>query len=381
MPNRVEVLVIGGGVIGASIAHHLTAAGCREVIVVDAAAPGSGSTGRATGGFRAQYATEVNVQLSLLSRQALLRFDEITGISSGYEPVGYLFLTHDESMLSALHEAQKIQHGCGLTEARMVTPAEAMSINPAFADDAVAGGSFCPTDGFIKPMELLRGYREAAERAGARFQYGERVTALERQGDLVTAVTTERSRYEVSVVVNAAGPWAKEVARLAGAELPVERLKRQVAATVPTDVLSRQMAMTIWLDDGFHLRVRDGRVLLLRPADPEDAALTVEESWLQQTVRLAHARFPQLRDVAIDRGASWGGYYEMSPDRHAILGRDELENFYYANGSSGHGVMHAPAIGLLLAEMITGRSTTIDVSSLRPSRFREGAPIAAVSFL
>ena len=167
------------------------------------------------------------------------------------------------------------------------------------------------------------------------------------------------------------------VAEGAGVDLPVIPLRRQVACTGPTDALPDSMPMTIYAGDGLHLRVRDGRVLLLWP-NPGIAGrpfdYPVDPSWVRDVTAMAHARVPVLRNVPIDEAACWAGLYEMSPDRHAILGpAPECPNLYLANGSSGHGVMHSPALGQLLAEIMTeGRATSLDVHSLRPGRFAEG---------
>jgi sarcosine oxidase subunit beta len=192
-------------------------------------------------------------------------------------------------------------------------------------------------------------------------------------------VETTSGPIEARHVVNAAGPWAGVMGRMAGTDVPVSPLRRQIAPTVPTSVLPEEMPMTIFLEDGFHLRVRDGRVLLLWPQDhaaedPFDAGF--DEAWLDGLLARAHARVPCLADVPVDRAACWAGLYEMSPDKHALLGRaTNLENFWLINGSSGHGVMHAPALGQLLAEMILdGQAGTLDVHALRPSRFAEGEP-------
>ncbi|HJR49650.1 MAG TPA: FAD-binding oxidoreductase, partial [Gemmatimonadales bacterium] len=174
-------------------------------------------------------------------------------------------------------------------------------------------------------------------------------------------------------------PWAAGVAALARVELPVTPLRRQAAATEPCALLPEAMPMTIFAGDGFHLRVRDGRVLLLRPTPgvagrPFDDS--VDPEWVREVTASAHRRVPILRRATIDEGACWAGLYEMSPDKHAILGRASgCENLFLANGSSGHGVMHAPALGQLLAEIISdGAATSMDVTPLRPSRFAEGAP-------
>ncbi|HEY9422431.1 MAG TPA: FAD-binding oxidoreductase, partial [Thermoanaerobaculia bacterium] len=193
-------------------------------------------------------------------------------------------------------------------------------------------------------------------------------------------VETTRGPIEARHVVNAAGAWAGALGRLAGARIPVSPLKRQIAPTVPTSALPEEMPMTIFLEDGFHLRVRDGRVLLLWPQDhasqdPFDESF--DETWLAGLLARARARVPCLRDVPVDRSACWAGLYEMSPDKHALVGRaPEIENLWLINGSSGHGVMHSPALGQIVAEMILdGEAHTIDAYPLRPSRFAEGQPI------
>lgn len=386
--NFAEVVIVGGGVIGASVAYHLAARGCRDVLVVERGArPGEGSTGKATGGFRAQFSTSVNIRLSLLSRGKLLRFREETNVDPGFEQRGYLFLARRAAELEALHAAQVLQHAMGLAEARRVGHAEVGSLNPTVDASAHAGGVFCPTDGFIRPLQILRGYIEAAQRLGVRFEYGTSVEGLRlnaRGG--IEALQTNKGDISVGLVVNAAGAWAGALARMAGVELPVTPLRRQVAVTRPCKLLPPEMPMTIFVEDGFHLRVREESVLLLWPDEARvtDAFDTrVEDEWLEEVVRRAHERVPCLKAAEIDRERCWAGLYEMSPDRHAILGAvPGVENFYLANGSSGHGVMHAPALGQLLSEIILdGAAATMDVRALRPERFAEGEPNVAPEFL
>ena len=383
-----EVVIVGGGVVGASVAYHLAARGCRDVLVIERGArPGGGSTGRATGGFRAQFATEVCVRLSLLSREKLLAFGDELGVDSGYRPRGYLFLARSEAVLGELLAAQALQRACGLNEARQVSAGEVRELNPAASVEGVAGGVFCPTDGFIRPLEILRGYAEGAARLGVKFEYGVEVGGFGRDGaGRITSALTDGGEISAGVFVNAAGAWAGELARRAGFEIPVRPLRRQVALTRPFAGLPEGMPMTIWTDDGFHLRVRDGRVLLLMPDEPRGADpfdTTVEDDWVEAVFRVARERVACLSEAVIDRGACWAGLYEMSPDRHALLGlAPGAENFYLANGSSGHGVMHAPALGQLLAEIILdGEARALDVRPLRPTRFEEGEPNVAPEFL
>ncbi len=387
LPAAAEVVVVGAGVIGASVAWHLAARGCRDVLVLErAAAAGLGSTSRATGGFRAQFATEVNVRLSLLSRQKLLRFAEEVGADPGYRPCGYLFLAADEGQIAALRALRPVQAAAGLDGVEEVTPEEARRLNPAISLAGVAGGTFCPTDGYLRPAAIAAGYAAAARALGVRFETATRVTGLAaRDGRL--SVTTDRGAVSAGRVVNAAGAWAGELARLAGIEIPVRPLRRQVAATVPTAALSPDVPMTIFLEDGFHLRERDGRVLLLWPRedDPTDQGFDdgVDARWLAEVEARARVRVPGLAGVPIDRAACWAGLYEMSPDKHALVGpAPGLPGLVLVNGSSGHGVMHAPALGQLAAEIVLdGRAHSVDLHALRPERFAEGRPNDALSLL
>lgn len=329
-------MVVGAGVIGASVAYHLALRGCTDVLVVDRAPDfGGGSTAKATGGFRAQFDNETEVRLSLLSREKLRAFPDEIGADSGYRAHGYLFVACNDAELETLGVAQAVQHACGLTEARMVTADEARVLNPAIGDATIVGGTFCPTDGFLRPMNILRGYADAARRLGVRFELG-----VEYPGDI-----------DARIFVNAMGAWSGP---------PVAPLRRNVAATVPTTLLPESMPMTIWSGDWYHLRVRDGRVLLLWPDDPP------VDDWLEHVQQMTRERVPSIAQLPIEE--CWSGFYEMTPDGHALLGQVG-ENRYVATGCSGHGVMHAPALGQLLAELIVDGRTSIDVSALSPQRF------------
>ncbi len=376
-----DVVILGTGIMGASAAWHLARRGVRRIVMLDqGAGPGAGSTGRATGGFRAQYATATNVRLSLLSRLKLASFEDDTGVAPGYAPHGYLWVAGTGRELAALADARCVQHDAGLPEAVAVRPDEIRGLNPALAGEEILGGAWCPTDGFLRPLDLLAGYLGAAERLGARAEWRVHITGLELgDGGRVVAIRTDTGRIACGAAVNALGAWSAEIMGRTGYTLPVTPLRRQVAATVPTDVLPGAMPMTIFVGDGFHLRVRDGRVLLLWPTPgapnrPFDDS--VEPGWVRAVVAKAHARVPVLRTVAVDPSACWAGLYEMSPDKHAILGRTPgVPNLYLINGSSGHGVMHAPALGQLLAEIVCeGRPSALDVRRLRPERFAEGDP-------
>jgi sarcosine oxidase, subunit beta len=374
------VVVIGGGVIGASIAFHLAARGEREVIVLDRAArAGEGSTGRATGGFRVQFASAIDVRLSLLAREKLRRFADETGGDAGFVPAGYLWVAETPDELAVLRDALAVQRANGVDDAVELGAADVAACNPALRGEGIVGGTYCPSDGFIRPLQILDGYRRAAERRGARFVWDAEVIGFRRSHDgRIAAVRTARDEIAAECVVNAAGAWAAPVAGMAGVDLPVTPLRRQVAITAPTGMLPEAMPMTIYAGDGFHFRVRDGRVLLLLPSaggeDPFDVA--VEPRWIDAVTRVARTRVPALAQLEIDRAACCGGLYEISPDGHAIVGAAPgVPNLVLANGASGHGVMHAPAIGQLVAEIVLdGAASALDVSALAPERFaRAGA--------
>jgi len=379
MMNRGAVAVIGGGVVGASVAYHLALRGVRDILILDRGdGPGTGSTGKATGGFRAQFDTPINVQLSLLAREKLRTFADETGVDPGYVQAGYLWIAGSDENLVTLRHALQVQQAAGLVEAEEIGVERIGRINPAVSLAGVVGATWCPTDGFIRPMEILRGYLAAAERLGVKVRWGVDVNDIVITRGRVSRLDTSQGLIPTDTVVNAAGAWAGTLNRVAPGELPVVPLRRQVALSVPADVLPERMPMTIFAENGFHLRVRDGRVLLLWPSQPapDDAFdSSVDESWIPAVTELARAHVPALRNVMIDREACYAGLYEMSPDNHAILGRSpSCDNLYFANGSSGHGVMHSPALGQLLAEIICdGAASTLDVTALRPTRFAERA--------
>ncbi|HLW61743.1 MAG TPA: FAD-binding oxidoreductase [bacterium] len=374
------MVIIGAGVMGASVAYHLARRGCRDVVVLEQFdASGLGSTGKATGGFRSQFTTEVYVRLSLLARERLRHFHEETGVDPGYRPVGYLFMAKTEAQLRSLRAAMAVQRAAGLTDVREVDQADLRRLSPSVRADDLIGGIFGPTDGYIVPLEIMRGLLEAAQRLGVAFEYGCGPAACLVDGDRIVGVRTGREDVATRRVVNAAGAWAGLVARTAGVEIPVSPLRRQTAVTQPFPRLPGETPMTINVDDGFHFRVRDGRAWLLWPqdtptVDPFDT--TFDREWLDGLLPRAYDRVPCLREAEIDLGRCSCGLYEMSPDKHALVGpAPGMDGLYLINGSSGHGVMHSAVLGQLLAEiMLDGRAHTLDIHALRPTRFAEGQP-------
>lgn len=378
-----DVIIIGAGVIGASIAYHLSLAGIKNILVLDSSPEaGKGSTCRATGGYRAQFGSRINVQLSLISRQKLIDFKYEHGIDPGYRQVGYLFLAGSSAEMTALTLANSMQQTCGLMDAVLITADDIAKLNPHINTDNIIGGSFCQSDGFIKPMNILQGYVSSAKNNGVEFLYNTKVTGINRSPSNIMSIETSIGTIKGDVVVNAAGAWAAEIASYAGEILPVKPLKRQVCRIKQKNTLPDNTPMTIWVDTAFHFRMRDEHLILLMPDEPENKNdITVEPGWLEKVFSIGKNKIPALKDCSIDTAGSWAGYYEVSPDEHMILGKAEsLNNFYYANGSSGHGVMHSPAIGELLSNIICGKKNEIDTDILSPKRFSSGKQIEQIHF-
>jgi sarcosine oxidase subunit beta len=296
-------------------------------------------------------------------------------VDPGYTPVGYLWLACNDRHLELLRCARVIQHQHGLAEARELGIAEAATLNPHVSMDAIMGAAFCPTDGYIEPVAILRGYREAGERLGVNYRWNSEVTSIDAGGDRVRLGTSDGD-LNADIVVNAAGPWAGIITAMAGVDLPITPVRRQAAVTQPAPHISPSMPMTIYMDTGFHLRARDGRAVLCWPTDapnPEDPTPVADDYWVEAVRVMIDQRVPALRAVGLDRQRCYSGLYEMSPDKHAIVGfAPECPKMFLVNGSSGHGVMHSPALGAAAADIISGRAPAIDLSTLNPGRFAAG---------
>ena len=380
-----DVLIIGGGVIGASIAYHLALERLTGITVIDKAPKAAaGSTGKATGGFRAQFGSEINIKLSLLAQQKLLSFKDELGVDPCFQQYGYLFLAQNENEMKLLEQANKLQKSCGLKEAEIVSPDYIMKLNPHIQHEGISGGAFCLSDGFISPLKILEGYTEGAERRGVNFKYGTELNGFTIENNCIKSARTASGNINIGIVINAAGAWAGEIAKLAGIDIPVKPLKRQAALVKEKNIFPDSLPMTIWIDNKFHFRIRNGNMVMLLPVQPEinePFNIDVENSWLEKILNIAKQRIPALQNCSIDKENSIAGLYEISPDEHVLLGlAPGLENLYLANGSSGHGVMHSPALGQLISELITGKKPSVDVNTLNPSRFNEGKFIESIPF-
>lgn len=377
MVETADVTIIGGGVVGSSVAYHLTEAGCRNVLVIERESQqGLGSTGKSMGGVRAQFATTVNIQMSLYSIPFFERFEEVTGYPSGYKPHGYLFVATSESHLSYLRKNLDRQVALGLKAAGLVTREDIIKTLPQLRSDDIVGGSFCSTDGFVDPHSVMTGFMKRAAGRGARLWRGVEATGIGLDQNGVAAVHTTRGPVATRTVVNAAGPWAAQVARLAGVELPIEPLRRMLVPTEPFAGLPDRLPMVIDTATGFHFR-REGLGFLLAWADPDEAPgfkTDFDPAFVEKILTRAADRVPCFENLEVNPSRAWAGLYAMTPDHHAVIGQAPgMHGLFLANGFSGHGVMHSPATGRITADLILhGTSSLLDAKVLGLERFAEG---------
>jgi sarcosine oxidase subunit beta len=381
-----QVIIVGGGIVGSSIAYHLTAAGCKSVLVIEReSSQGKGSTGKSMGGVRAQFSTPVNIQMSLYSIPFYASFDERLGYPCGYRPQGYLFCATTQKQMAYLKANYEAQLSLGLKEARLIGAAEIRDTFPQLRSDDIVGGAFCSTDGFVDPYSAMIGFTSWACDHGAEIWKNTIVTGIHRDSSGVTAVETTRGQVSTRKVVNCAGPWAASVAAMAGIDLPVEPLRRMLVPTEPFDQFPHTAPMIIDMSNGFHFR-SEGLGFLLAWNDPEERPgfkAEFDPAFVEKILTRAADRVPVFENLAVNPKRAWAGLYEMTPDHHPILGPvREAPGFFLANGFSGHGVMHAPATGKILADLILrGNTDLIDAKLLGLSRFRDGAMIEETAVL
>ncbi len=381
-----DVVIIGGGIVGSSIAYHLTAAGCRNVVVLEReSAQGKGSTGKSMGGVRAQFSTPINIQMSLYSIPFYASFDERLGYPCGYRPQGYLFCATSQSHLNYLRANYEKQIALGLKHVKLIAADEIRSLFPQLRGDDIVGGSFCSTDGFVDPYSCMNGFMAWAVDHGARLVKSSTVIAVHRDAQGVSGVETSKGCFSTRKVVNAAGAWAAAVAKTVGVDLPVEPLRRMLVPTEPFDQFPHTAPMIIDMSNGFHFRP-EGRGFLLAWNDPEETPgykTDFEPAFIEKILSRAAARVPIFENLAVNPKRAWAGLYEMTPDHHPILGEARsVPGFFLANGFSGHGVMHAPATGKILADLVLrGKTDLVDVSLLSLSRFAENRMIEETAVL
>ena len=381
-----DVAIIGGGIVGSSVAYHLVAAGCKNVLVIEReTSQGKGSTGKSMGGVRAQFSTPVNIQMSLYSIPFYASFEQRLGYPCDYRGQGYLFCATNDRHMAYLRANYEKQVAMGLKNVRLVSGDEIRSEYRQLRADDIVGGSFCSTDGFVDPYSAMIGFMTwASDHGCASIWKNAAVTGISRR-DGVFNIATNRGEISTRTVVNCAGAWAAGIAKMAGIDLPVEPLRRMLVPTEPFDQFPHTAPMIIDMSNGFHFRP-ESRGFLLAWNDPEETPgykTDFEPAFIEKILLRAADRVPVFENVEVNPKRAWAGLYEMTPDHHPILGESpEVPGFFFANGFSGHGVMHAPATGKVLSDLIlTGHTDLIDASLLNFSRFAEARMIHETAVL
>jgi sarcosine oxidase subunit beta len=373
VPATAEVVIIGGGVMGASAAFHLAEAGVSDIVVVERGELACGSSGKPIGGVRAQFSDPLNIELGSRSLRAYQDFPRRPGADIRLDTVGYLFLLTTERQATDFEAAVRTQNALGVPT-RMITPDEARRLCPYVSTDGLVAAAHSPSDGHARPVLVVRGYADAAARAGVTFATHTTVTGFDTAGDRVTAVHTDRGRIGCATVICTAGAWSAQIGDMAGLHLPVRPVRRQLAFTERLVPPAPRIPFTIDFASSAYFHNSDDGLLfgLADPREPDGFDTTWTPEWLELFRDAVRQRAPELAEMRTVGG--WAGLYEVTPDHNAMIGRSgALGNFLYATGFSGHGFLQAPAVGEILRDLHLERAPFTDISPFSADRFRTGA--------
>ncbi len=374
LPPTADVVVIGGGVMGASAAYHLAAAGVKNVVLLEKHEfLGAEATGKCAGGIRYQFSTEINIRLSQISLPMLQRFEAETGQNIDLRWPGYLFILDNDHDLAVFRQNVALQNSLGVPSC-ILSPAEIAERVPLLNLEGIFAGAWHAGDGLADPNGVVQGYVSAARRLGAQIFTATEVTAIHTASGRVTGVSTPNGDISTPHVVNAAGPWAGKVAALAGLDLPIVPLRRQIVVTAPLKEVPPDFPFVLDFGRSLYFH-REGKGILTgmsNNAEQPGFDQSIDHAWTEQHLDNAVWRFPLLAKAGLLR--EWAGLYEVTPDAHPVIDTvADPQGFTIVAGFSGHGFMHGPVAGLLASELVLhGRARTLDLHQLRFSRFAEG---------
>ncbi len=376
LPETANIVIIGGGVMGASTAYHLALRGEKNIVLLEKEAFfGQGATGRCAGGVRYQFATEVNIRLSKESLPMLERLEEETGQPADYRQCGYLMFLTREAGAEVFKRNIALQNSLGIPSV-WLTGDEVRRRVPIMALDDVLGGSYCHLDGLADPNSVVMAYMGAAARLGVQALTGVEVIGIDTHGAEVRKVLTDQGAIATGTVVNAAGPWAGLIGQMAGVNLPIEAVRRQILTTSPLPEIPSDFPFVIDFERSLYFH-REGEGLLTgmsNPHEPSSFDQSVDPDWELIAMEAAIERLPLLEKAGM--ASHWAGLYENTPDKHPIYGKTPVDGFFVVGGFSGHGFMHGPISGKLMSEIILdGAASTVDVSGLDLARFVENRQI------
>lgn len=372
LPDCASVVIVGGGVIGTSAAFHLAEAGV-DVVLLERAQLGSGSTCRAAGGVRAQFSDALNIEIAQRSLRAFRGFARRPGWEIDFKQVGYLFVLSEEPDVAVFERNVQLQNEYGVPS-RILSAAQARELCPLLAGDDILAAAFSPEDGHLTPEAVVQGYAFGARALGAHIRVGCEVLDIASSGGEITEVITTHGAIRTGTVVCAAGAWSRGCGEMVGVDLPVTPLRRQVLFTEPIGGLPPHLPMTIDFASSFYFH-REGPGVLLGMSDPEEQPGFITETsddWIPGLIEIASRRAPRIADTGIRGG--WAGLYEMTPDHNAIIGEARgVSRFLYATGFSGHGFLQGPAVGEIVRDLVLERQSPIDVGPLSVERFDAAA--------
>ena len=374
MKRTADVVIIGGGCMGASVAWHLTKLGITDVLLLEREAQlGTGSTGRNAGGVRHQFSHEANIALSIESIQLLEHFADAVGHPADLHQDGYLFLLNTESSVETFRRNVDLQRRQGVDVA-WLDARDAAGLAPGLDVGGVVAATFCQRDGIADPNGVTMGFAKAAQAGGAAIERNIEVIGISCEAGRVTGVVTNRGAVTAPVIVNAAGPFSRAVGRLAGVEVPVDPYRRHIFIAQTASGVPATRIMVIDFESTFYFH-REGGGVLFGMGDPDEGSTfdtTVQWDFLPKVVDVAVRRLPALGDASISH--AWAGLYEVTPDANPLIGAAPgAEGFFLITGFSGHGFQHSPAAGRILADLIAGRDPRFDLSPFAPDRFSRGS--------
>ena len=358
---------------GASTAYHLTRRGVRNIVLVEREPMlGMGSTGRNAGGVRHQFSSDANVRLSIESIQVFERFADEIGYEIDFHQDGYLFLLSSEPELVDFKRSIEMQRRLGV-EVELLAPEEARRLATGLDTTGVIAATFCSRDGIVDPNGVTMGFAKAAQAAGAEINRDTIVTGIDVEARRVTAVETSRGSISTPAVVNASGPWARDIGSMVGLNVPVLPYRRHIFITdsIGPELTPASRIMVIDFETTFYFH-REGAGILFGMSDRDEAPgydTTIKWEFLERLTRTATKRLPALGDAGIAH--AWAGLYEMTPDAMPIIGpASQVEGYYLIAGFSGHGFQHSPAAGRILSDMIVdGEVADIDTTPFEFDRF------------
>lgn len=374
MTRIADVVIIGAGISGCSIAYHLAEKGVKNVVVIDKGYIAGGSTGRCGAGVRMQWGTEMNCRLAKQSIEfyenanEILEYDRDVSFYQG----GYLLLASTDKEMEQFEENVELQNSLDIPS-RMVSKEEAKEIVPHLNTDDIKGAAFCQKDGFLDPFLTTDAFYKAAKKMGVEFMTYTEVTGIKKEGNKVTEVMTTKGNIRTNSVVNAAGGYSKNICEMVGIDLPVYSERHQILVTEPIEHVQGPMVMSFSKNIYCQQNPAKGTFIMGRGDDTEPRDLRITSSWefLEEMAKTVTETLPPVGNLRVVR--QWSGLYNMTPDKQPIYGlAEDLNNFYLAVGFSGHGFMFGPLTGMVISEMITNSEPTVDVSLLGIERFEKG---------